>query len=128
MLRVTLNILHFEAMAQYVFDTLEEIEAIAQHVDVSDFDFSALEKALVGNSSIGPALGQMYIMKESFDALVTLRFPLRIDDFRFIVHDDAWIALGSTFSGSARKEVVNDLSLRCGDVTSHVEYFALVRN
>ena len=61
-------------------------------------------------------------MKESFDALVRLGFSLRIDDFRCIVHEDAEIALGSTW-----ERAVEDLSLRCGDVTTsnHVECFSM---
>ena len=72
---------------------------MAPYVDVSAFDYETLIKTIVhqSKSSPLPERGTLLIMKPTFDKLVSLGFPLHVDDFRCVVRREKDVTLGADY-------------------------------
>ena len=93
----------------------DEIEAVAPYVNVSAFGYETLIKTIVshivhdceGGKRLHVPLvkrGTLLIMKPTFDKLVSLGFPLHIDDFRCVVRHENGVTLGGDYSDDASEE------------------------
>ena len=84
----------------------DEIEAVAPYVNVSAFGYETLIKTIVfhGETRPLPRRGTILIMKPTFDKLVSLGFPLQIDDFRCVVRREKGVTLGGDYSDDASEE------------------------
>jgi hypothetical protein len=98
-----------------IYNALDEIEAVAPHVDTSAFGYETLIKTIVshivyhceGGKRLHVPLvkrGTLLIMKPTFDKLVSLGFPLHIDDFRCVVRREKGVTLGGEYSDDACEE------------------------
>ena len=86
---------------------LSEIEAVTKYVDVSAFDYETLIGTIVHQSKCSPLpkRGTLLIMKSTFDQLVSLGFPLHIDDFRCVVRRERSVTLGADYTDEAWEEL-----------------------
>lgn len=89
------------------FSALSEIETVAPYVDVSVFDYETLIGTIVHQSKCSPLpkRGTLLIMKPTFDQLVSLGFPLYIDDFRCVVRREKGVTLGADYTDEAWEEL-----------------------
>jgi len=85
------------------FNALVEIEAVLPHVDVSAYDYETLIETIVfqAKDQALPKRGTLLIMKPTFDKLVSLGFPLHVDDFRCVVRREKGVTLGLDYDDDA---------------------------
>ena len=96
-----------------LYNAWDEIEAVAPYFDVSAFEYETLVKTIVSHIIYhwkgGEGLphfkrGTLLIMKPTFDKLVSLGFPLHIDDFRCVVRREKGVTLGGDYSDDTWEE------------------------
>lgn len=90
-----------------IYNALDEIEAVAPYVNVSAFGYETLIKTIAYHREGVPLpkRGTILIMKPTFNKLVSLGFPLHIDDFRCVVRREKGVTLGADSNDDAWEEL-----------------------
>ena len=88
-------------------NALLEVESLLPYVDVSTYGYDKLIQTIVfqGPFKPLPKRGTLLIMKPTFDKLVSLGFPLYIEDFRCVVRHEKDVTLGIEYTDEAWDEV-----------------------